>query len=272
VIPLCTGTGATGALSAANVNAECSTGSITFWQDAGRAVYNGLLVKAVKSGRRYSFVASYALASATTENVWNNLNYAAGTGQYLSHNDINVAATITLGWGFQLSLNSTYISKTPLTPNVSGLILPGTVSTGSSEPLPGVAYGSLNAGTSKTALAAAVNAYNTSIVGTNNAQGTAITSKLVLPTDYQFGDPTISQDFRLTKTFTFKERYKMAIFTEMFNAFNISNLTGYSTTLDTASANPATQTFAFGQPTSRQGQTFGSGGSRALQVGARISF
>jgi hypothetical protein len=271
VIPLCTGSGATGALSAANVNAECSTGSITFWQDAGRAVYNGLLMKAVKSSKRWSFVASYAYAHATDETVWNNVNYNAGVGQYLAHQDINIAGTIQLGWGFQLSLNSTYISATPGTPEVNGLILPGTVPTGSTEPLPGIAYGSLNAGTGKAALATAVTAYNNNIIGTKNAEGQAITGPLGLPSTYSLGDPTISQDFRLTKTFTFKERYKLAVFTEMFNAFNISNLTGYSSTLDTA-ASVAAGTAAFGQPTARQGQTFGSGGSRALQVGARISF
>jgi hypothetical protein len=137
--------------------------------------------------------------------------------------------------------------------------------------LPGIAYGSLNAGTSQAGLAAAVTAYNSSIVGTKNAEGQAITSTLALPSKYSLGDPTISQDFRLTKTFTFKERYKVAVFTEMFNAFNISNLTGYSSTIDTA-ASVAAGTAAFGQPTARAGQTFGSGGTRALQVGARISF
>jgi len=35
---------------------------------------------------------------------------------------------------------------------------------------------------------------------------------------------------------------------------------------------PAGQTYAFGQPTSRVQQVFGSGGPRAIQVGARFSF
>ncbi len=272
VIPLCTGKGATDPLSAANVNAECSTGPITFWQDLGRATYEGLLTKLVKSGRRYNFIASYALQRAYDEVVWNNLNYNAGYGQYLAHNVINTAGTVQLGWGFQLTVNNSIITKTPATPNVSGLILPGTVAAGSSEPLPGIAYGSLNAGSSKSDLANAVNSYNSSIVGTKNAQGATIASQLVLPSNYEFGDPTIAQDFRLTKTFTFKERYKVAIFTEMFNAFNISNLTGYSMNLDAKAPATSTQTFAFGQPTARAGQTFSSAGARAVQVGARISF
>jgi hypothetical protein len=114
-----------------------------------------------------------------------------------------------------------------------------------------------------------VDAYNTNIVGTRDAKGSLITAQLALPSDYQFGDPTISQDFRLTKTFTFKERYKVSILGEMFNAFNIANLTypGSAFTLDNKGATPA-----FGQPTQRQNQTFGSGGPRAVQVGARITF
>ena len=46
--------------------------------------------------------------------------------------------------------------------------------------------------------------------------------------------------------------------------FNIANLGGHSFTLN--------NTAAFGQPTSRAGQNFGSGGPRALQLGARVSF
>jgi len=68
----------------------------------------------------------------------------------------------------------------------------------------------------------------------------------------------------VTKSFTWKDRYKLSVFAEMFNVFNIANLGGYSGTLN----NPAT----FGQPTQRASQVFGSGGPRALQIGARVSF
>src|SRR5262249_33054361 len=101
-----------------------------------------------------------------------------------------------------------------------------------------------------------------------------------------FGDPTITQDFRLTKVFRFKERYQLSILGEMFNAFNISNLSGYSYTLDPqqlangkplvcsqgAAPGSATQNCNFGQPTQRVNQTFGSAGPRAVQVGARFTF
>jgi hypothetical protein len=71
-----------------------------------------------------------------------------------------------------------------------------------------------------------------------------------------------------------KERYRFSVLAEMFNALNISNLTFASTyQLDAKNVlNPAAQTYSFGQPTGRVTQTFGSGGPRALQVGARFTF
>jgi hypothetical protein len=251
---------------------ECSAGTITFWTDQGRAVYDGLLVKVTKRFQHhYQFQASYALQKGLSESVWDDTNWMAGYGQYLPHHNLNVAGTVDLGWGVTLSVNSSIISRTPATANVSNLFLPGTVQAGSTEPLPGLAYGCLSAGCDKTQLSQAVDAFNQQYAGTKNARGGAI-SPVILPSDYQFGDPTLSQDFRLTKTIKIKERGKLNIFGEVFNAFNIANLSGYSMTLDTRSATPATQTFAFGQPTQRVNQTFGSGGPRAFQVGARVSF
>ena len=54
------------------------------------------------------------------------------------------------------------------------------------------------------------------------------------------------------------------MFGEVFNVFNIANLSGFSGNL----AEPST----FGQPTNRATQVFGSGGPRAFQVGARLTF
>jgi hypothetical protein len=251
---------------------ECSNGSITFWQDQGRAVYDAMLLKLTKRFRNhYQFTASYALQKGLSESVWNDTNWMAGYGEYLPRHNLNVAGLVELRWGCNISVNSSYISRSPVTANVSNLFLPGTVQAGSSEPLPGLAYGCLAAGCGNAALAHAVNSFNATYAGTKNAAGGTI-SPLVLPPDYQFGDPAFSQDFRVTKVIRFKERGRLNMFGEVFNAFNISNLSGYSFTLDTKSANPATQVYNFGQPTQRVNQTFGSGGPRAFQLGARVSF
>jgi hypothetical protein len=55
----------------------------------------------------------------------------------------------------------------------------------------------------------------------------------------------------------------MTLIGEVFNVFNISNLSGRSNNLLGA---------GFGQPKSRVTQVFGSGGPRALQFGTRIDF
>jgi hypothetical protein len=58
----------------------------------------------------------------------------------------------------------------------------------------------------------------------------------------------------------------------MFNGLNIANLGGYSGTIDTVAPAGSPQGFAFGQPTNRTTQVFGSGGPRAVQIGARFQF
>jgi hypothetical protein len=67
----------------------------------------------------------------------------------------------------------------------------------------------------------------------------------------------------LSKVFSYRERYQLKVFVEAFNLFNFANLSGFSGDL----TNPG-----FGQPSARIGQVFGSGGPRAFQLGARVSF
>jgi hypothetical protein len=85
-----------------------------------------------------------------------------------------------------------------------------------------------------------------------------------LPANYDFGKAFNSEDIRLTKKFTWRERYTLSVFGECFNIFNVANLSGYSFNLNDSST--------FGQPTQRVGQVFGSGGPRAFQVGGRFIF
>jgi hypothetical protein len=254
-----------------NPTAECSTGAITFWTDEGRAIYEGMLVKVTgRPHKRLTLIGSYALQHATTETAWNVLNWAQGYGQYLAHNNLTIAGTYTMPWGFTLSLNSSIISPTPAEANIASIELPG-VDVSGSQALPGLPYSSLNAGTGKAGLATLVSAFNSKYAGTKDAQGAAI-SPLILPSKYLIGTPILSQDLKLSKIFRYKERYSLEIRGEMFNALNISNVSGASTTLDNLNPIAANQTFAFGQPTSRIGQSLGSGGPRAVQVGARFTF
>ena len=251
---------------------ECVQGPINEWTPEGRSVYEALLVKVQKRfSHRVQGQLSYAFQNLDTDytNVAAN-NYLMSYGPTLPRHNLNLAATSNLPWGFDLSLNMQMLSRTPFTATTNGVDLSGT-GISSSTPLPGIQYGCLGVTCSKSDLTKAVAAFNANYAGTKAPNG-AVIPAYVLPSHYQLGDPTINQDFRLTKNVVLKERYKFAVFGEVFNAFNIANLRGYGTTLDKLSSNPATQTYAFGQPTQRALQTFGSAGPRAFQVGGRFSF
>jgi hypothetical protein len=256
VIPKCT------AAQLFVVGQECSTGGITVWTPQGRTIYEGLLVKLSKRfSNRYQFTASYAFQNLNNETVVNLNNYAQGYGPSLPRNNLNVSGMVNLPWGFMLSVNSSFISRTPIAPIIPGVDLSGTGAV-SAGPLPGVGYRCFNAGCGKNDLVNAVAAWNMNYAGTKGPNG-AVLPTITLPSDYQLGDPTFAQDFRLTKTFTYRERYKLSLLGEAFNAFNIANLTGYTFSLNSAT---------FGKPTQRAAQSFLSGGPRAFQIGARFAF
>ncbi len=260
IIPRCTT-----AAQVASPTAQCSTGAITFWTPGGRQVYNGILAKLDKRfSKRYLFTASYALTNQHGNNGVADLDdYNASYGPQGARHILNVSGLVDLPWGFSVGMISAMSSRGPLTPSVTNVDLDGDGTT--TEPIPGVKFNCFNRGCGKSDLTTAVANFNTQFAGKRDARGQAIPT-LVLPANYEFGDSWFSsQDLRLTKTFKWKEdRYKIAIFGEMFNVFNTANLGGYSFNLN--------NTATFGQPTSRAGQIFGSGGPRALQVGGRVSF
>jgi hypothetical protein len=258
IIPRCTS-----AAQVADVNAQCSTGSITFWTPAGRSVYNALLLKFDKRfSKRYLFTASYALTGQSGINGIANLdNWFQTWGPQGARHILNLSGLVDMPWGFQLGVISAMSSRGPLMPSVSNVDLNGDGT--STEPIQGVDYNCFNRGCGKSDLATAVAAWNSAYAGKKDALGRTIAA-ITLPANYEFGDWFSSQDVRLTKKFTLKDRYTFSIFGEIFNVFNIANLGGYSFNL----SNVAT----FGQPTSRASQVFGSGGPRALQIGGRFSF
>jgi hypothetical protein len=245
---------------------ECSTGSITFWVPQGRTVYNGLLVKLQKRmSHRFQYTVSYALQQQLTvvAPTLNLNNYFSTYGPNLARHNLNIAGLGNLPWGFKLSMNTSMISRTPVSPTIAGYDLNGAGSTTLPITLavPGLQYNCFALGCGKSDLEKAVATFNSTLVGTKDARNTVI-KPLTLPTDYQFGDPKINTDLRLTKEFALKERYRLSVFGEVFNAFNIANLTGYSFNIGPS----------FGQPSSRFNQVFGSGGPRAFEVGGRVSF
>ena len=258
VIPRCTT-----AAQQNDPNAQCSTGSITFWTPGGREVYNGVLVKLDKRfSHRYLFGASYAFTDRSAIGTISNLdNYFESYGPAGARHLLNLSGLIDFPGNVQLSIISAMSSRGPVMPSITSVDLDGDGTT--TTQIPGVSYNCFNRGCDKADLAAAVTAFNTQYAGKRDARGQTIPT-LALPTDYEFGDSFSSQDLRVTKTFNFASTQKLAVFVEVFNVFNVANLGGYSFNLN--------NTATFGLPTNRASQVFGSGGPRAFQVGGRFTF
>jgi hypothetical protein len=168
---------------------------------------------------------------------------------------------VDLPWGLRLSSISTFQSKPPFRAQIAGIDFngDGTIN----DLLPGTKWNELNRGLSKTDLRRLVDNYNTTLAGSRTPTGQVI-PRVNLPADFEFSDRFFSTDIRLGKIISFRERYELNVFGEVFNLLNIANLTGHSTDL--------LQSSAFGQPASRATQVFGSGGPRAFQLAARFSF
>ncbi|HEV8145579.1 MAG TPA: hypothetical protein VGP79_04330, partial [Bryobacteraceae bacterium] len=253
---------------------ECSNGAISLWHTGLHTTYNAMLVKLDKRfSKRYQATVSYALQSQHGINSTsvNGDNWSSTAGPQLPRHVLNISGIMDLKYGFSLGLISTTTSKGPTMAIVNGVDLGGATGATPSAALPGLSYNCINISCGKDDIIKAVNDFNAKYAGQKDVRGATI-SALALPSNFEFGRVFQSQDLRLTWGHTLKERYKFSIFAEMFNVLNYQNLGGASSTLDRLNPVPTSQTFAFGQYTSRAGQVFGSGGPRAVQIGGRIQF
>lgn len=118
-----------------------------------------------------------------------------------------------------------------------------------------------------------------------NAAGGFAGEPLPLVSDRaRFNDRFNSLDLRLSKTFHLSERVTLQPIAEVFNLFNVtnvlgvsnSNYSGFNNVLLRDNNDPANPGFlrssSFGQPVTTAGGIFGSGGPRAFQFAARLSF
>ena len=102
--------------------------------------------------------------------------------------------------------------------------------------------------------------------------------------DARFSDSFSSVDLRLARVFKLGERVTLEPMVEVFNVFNVtnvlgfskSNYSGFSNVLVRDSNDPSSPGFlrssSFGKPVTTAGGVFGSGGPRAFQFAARVSF
>jgi hypothetical protein len=229
--------------------------------------YDGLLLSVEKRfANRFGFRAAYTLSKA--------FNYANDDQIPFSNGPINpnnlqleyaptpndqrhrftAAGTIEMPYGFKLSPILTIASGVPM-----DIILPD----GSSR----IPQLQRNAGGRLFKNAAELNNFLTQY----NASRPANQQLPLAPADAKFNDNFSSLDLRLSKVFTFKERFRLEPIIEVFNLFNTTNILGVSNTNYSGYGN-VLGTPGFGQPLTTAGGVFGSGGARAFQIAGRLTF
>jgi hypothetical protein len=260
VIPKCVGTQVT------DPQAICSLGQIYVSQPAGRATYKGLLLRADKRfSHGFQVLGSYAYSSNT------GTNGGSGSNLYDRLSNVgplstdftqiaNLAGIVQLPRRFDLALNFSYSSAPPFSAFVGGIDFNGDGTVG--DLLPGTTVNVFNRGLGRSDLERLIAQFNAVYAGKSDAQGRLIPT-LTLPARYSLGDNFHTLDLRLSRSFVFRERWRVSLIGDVFNLYNKPNLTGYSGDLTSP---------AFGQPTSRATQVFGSGGPRAFQLAMRVGF
>jgi hypothetical protein len=214
--------------------------------------------------RGVQVLGSYAYSSTTGTNPGNGFNlddWLANSGPTTEPaHTLNLSGMIRLPWRFELGFNFSHSSAPPFSAFVGGIDFNGDGTTG--DLLPGTTVNAFNRGMGRADLERLVAQFNQAYAGTRDAQGTFI-PRVTLPARYSFDDNFHSLDLRLSRSFVLRNRWRPALIGEVFNVYNSANLSGYSGDLTSA---------AFGQPTSRTTQVFGSGGPRAFQLAVRVGF
>jgi hypothetical protein len=263
-----------------DVTAVCSNGNIYFDTTIGRDRYMGLLIRAEKrfSGRA-QFLASYALGSYVgTNGTGTGTSEASGGRVFGFNNDdwfenygpmptdlrhiLNLSGFANLPWRLQVAFSVSASSRPPFAPYVSGVDFNGDGTR--DDLLPGTRINQFNRGFDEDDLARLVESYNKDSAG-RPLPNRQPAPPLTLPVNFSFNDNYFTQDLRLSRTFSLGgDRGRLILYGEVFNLLNTANLVGYGGNL--------ANTVEFGRPGARFTQVFGSGGPRAFQFGARVSF
>ncbi len=233
-----------------------------------KTFYDGLLLSVEKRfANRYGFRAAYTLSKsfnyANDDQIPfsngpidpNNLQLEFGPTPNDQRHRFTAAGNIQLPYGFSLSPILTIASGVPM-----DILLPD-----ASSRIPMLQR---NAGGRLFKDATELNAFIASVNASGGVNGNPLP---LAPSNARFSDNFSSLDIRLAKTFTFGERVKLEPIVEMFNVFNTTNILGVSNTNYSGFGN-VLGTPSFGQAITTAGGVFGSGGPRAVQLGAKFSF
>ena len=198
---------------------------------------------------RYQFTASYALSSSRGFFLRGGLpedqdDWFANPGPQDndSRHRFTFSGVANLPWGIQGSLIAVYASKArsmlgyPVTLTSTATAWPAIHCLGSRSTI-------LAAGTDADAVVQDSSDNTTANIA---KPSNGLIRPLVIAPDFKFGDAFHSQDLRFSKEIRFKERYGIQGLVEIFNVFNVSNLTGYSTTLDVANFSQSSHSWRSG--------------------------
>jgi hypothetical protein len=139
-----------------------------------------------------------------------------------------------------------------------------------------------NAGGRMFTTAAGLNAYITALNASGGVNGTLLP---LVSNDARFNDRFDSLDLRVSRPFAIgRSRVRVEPMIEVFNLFDVTNIlgisnvnySGFSNVLVRDSEDPTNPGYlkssSFGRPVSTAGGVFGSGGPRAMQIAARVTF
>jgi hypothetical protein len=258
VIPKCSVEDAT------NPRALCSTGPFNVYLSPYRFLNRALVARVDKrSSNGWQALVSYAFArnsGTIAGNGFNLENWDENTGPIGPAHTLNVAGGARLPRQFDLAFNFSYASASPFSVFVGGIDFNGDGTR--DDLLPGTSANAFNRTMDRGDLRRLVDDFNERYAGTR-VNGT-LAPRLTLPSQFSFGDNFHALDLRLSRTMLTRDNLRVVIVAEAFNVYNAANLAGHS--------GDVANTSAFGQPTLRATQVFGSGGPRAFQLAARVSF
>jgi len=138
-----------------------------------------------------------------------------------------------------------------------------------------------NAGGRQFTDASELNAFITQLNASGGIEGTRLP---LVSEDARFGDSFRSLDIRVSRPIALGTRVRVEPMLELFNLFNTANIlgttnvnySGFANVLVRDSDNPSSPGYlrssSFGQPVTTAGGIFGSGGPRAMQLSARVTF
>jgi outer membrane receptor protein involved in Fe transport len=243
--------------------------------------YDALLVAVEKTmaGRhwlRASYTLSKALNYANDDQIPfatppvdpNDLRKEYGPAPNDQRHRLTLAGSFSLPWELRLSPIWTLATAVPM-----DILLPS-----GDQRIPGIQR---NAGGRQFHTAAELNAYIQKLNAAGGVDGVPLP---LVSDDAGFGDAFDSLDLRLSRPFRLGRRVVAEALVEVFNVFNTTNFlgvsnrnySGYSNALVRDSNDPSSPGFlrssSFGHPVSTAGGAFGSGGPRAFQLGARVTF